>query len=61
MFTDKITGVCTILANDAALSDQPWQTVENCLSIIREGINELRSMQKSVQCHTRKQLEEESR
>jgi len=60
VFTDKITGVCSMLADEVALSDQPWQTVENCLSNVREGINELRSMQKSVQRHTRKQLEEET-
>lgn len=60
VFTDKITGVCAMLDNDVALSEQPWQTVENCLSNVRDGINELRSMQKSVQRHTRKQLEEET-
>lgn len=60
VFTDKLTGVCSMLANDVELSERPWQTVENCLSNVREGINELRSMQKSVQRFTRKQLEEET-
>lgn len=60
VFTDKLTGVCSMLANETSLAEQPWQTVENCLSSVREGINELRSMQKSVQRYTRKQLEEET-
>jgi hypothetical protein len=60
VFTDKLAGVCSMLANEFELSERPWQTVENCLSNVREGINELRSMQKSVQRFTRKQLEEET-
>lgn len=60
VFTDKLTGVCAMLADEAELAERPWQTVENCLSSVREGINELRSMQKSVQRFTRKQLEEET-
>lgn len=60
VFTDKLTGVCSMLADEATLSAHPWQTVENCLSSVREGINELRSMQKSVQRHTRRQLEEDT-
>lgn len=60
VFTDKLTGVCAMLADEATLSEQPWQSVENCLSNVREGLNELRSMQKSVQRYTRKQLEEET-
>lgn len=60
VFTDKITGVCSMLADDASLAEQPWQTIENCLANVRDGVNELRSMQKSVQRHTRRQLEEET-
>lgn len=60
VFTDKLTGVCGMLADEPELSERPWQTVENCLSNVREGINELRSMQKSVQRFTRRQLEEET-
>ncbi|HEY8962449.1 MAG TPA: Wadjet anti-phage system protein JetA family protein, partial [Luteolibacter sp.] len=41
-------------------AERPWQTVENCLSNVREGLIELRSMQKSVQRFTRRQLEEET-
>lgn len=60
VFTDKLTGVCALLANEIELNERPWETVENCLSTVREGINELRSMQKSVQRFTRRQMEEET-
>lgn len=60
VFTDKLTGACAMLADEAELGERPWQTVENALSSVREGLNELRSMQKSVQRFTRKQLEEET-
>lgn len=60
VFTDKLIAVCAMLADETELSERPWQTVENCLSSVREGINELRAMQKSVQRFTRRQLEEET-
>jgi len=60
IFTDKLIAVCAMLADEPELSERPWQTVENCLSNVREGLNELRAMQKSVQRFTRRQLEEET-
>ncbi|MCP5534433.1 MAG: hypothetical protein H7A48_14780 [Akkermansiaceae bacterium] len=60
VFTDKLTGACGQLANETELAERPWETVENCLSTVREGLNELRSMQKSVQRFTRRQMEEET-
>lgn len=60
VFTDKLMAVCVLLANEVEISERPWQTVENCLSNVREGLNELRSMQKSVQRFTRRQLEEDT-
>jgi hypothetical protein len=60
VFTDKLTGVCSLLGNEIELTERPWETVENCLAMVREGLNELRSMQKSVQRFTRRQLEEET-
>lgn len=60
VFTDKLMAVCSLLANEVEISERPWQTVENCLSSVREGLNELRSMQKSVQRFTRRQLEEDT-
>jgi len=60
VFTDKLIAVCAMLADETELTARPWQTVENCLSNVREGLNELRSMQKSVQRFTRRQLEEDT-
>lgn len=60
VFTDKLTGVCALLANEIELTERPWETVENCLAMVREGLNELRTMQKSVQRFTRRQMEEET-
>jgi hypothetical protein len=60
VFTDKLIAVCSLLANEDEISKHPWQTIENCLSNVREGLNELRSMQKSVQRFTRRQLEEDT-
>lgn len=60
VFTDKLIAVCAMLADETELSERPWHTVENCLSSVREGLNELRAMQKSVQRFTRRQLEEET-
>jgi hypothetical protein len=60
VFTDKLTAVCAMLVDEVELSARPWQVVENCLSNVREGLNELRAMQKTVQRFTRRQLEEET-
>jgi hypothetical protein len=60
VFTDKLTGVCAMLANESELGQRPWETVETCLANAREGLNELRAMQKSVQRFTRLQMEEET-
>lgn len=49
-----------MLANEAELTERTWEVVEICLSTVREGLNELRSMQKSVQRFTRRQMEEET-
>ncbi|TLD70209.1 hypothetical protein FEM03_13555 [Phragmitibacter flavus] len=58
VFTDKLLAVCTALHHETQLIDTPWQTVENCLDGTRQGLNELRAMQKSVQRLTQRQLEE---
>jgi len=60
VFTDKLIAVCAMLADEAELIARPWQVVESCLSNVKEGLNELRAMQKSVQRLTRKQLEEDT-
>ncbi|MDB6003713.1 MAG: hypothetical protein JWR15_700 [Prosthecobacter sp.] len=58
VFTDKLTAVCAMLANEPMLIEQPLQTVDVCLANTRQGLGELRTMQKSVQRLTRRQLEE---
>ena len=60
VFTDKLLAVCAMLADETELTLRPWQTVETCLANVKEGISELRSMQKSVQRLTRRQLEEDT-
>ncbi|HYF36216.1 MAG TPA: Wadjet anti-phage system protein JetA family protein [Prosthecobacter sp.] len=60
VFTDKITAVCAMLANEPELIERPLQTVDVCLANTRQGIGELRTMQKSVQRLTRRQLEEDT-
>lgn len=58
VFTDKITAVCAALANEAEIIERPLQTLDVCLANTRQGLGELRTMQKSVQRLTRRQLEE---
>jgi len=60
VFTDKLTAVCAALANEPELIERPLQTVDVCLSNTRQGLGELRTMQKSVQRLTRRQLEEDT-
>ena len=60
VFTDKITAVCAMLANEPELIEHPLQTVDVCLANTRQGLGELRTMQKSVQRLTRRQLEEDT-
>ncbi|MCB1212182.1 MAG: hypothetical protein KDK97_22860, partial [Verrucomicrobiales bacterium] len=60
VFTDKITAVCAALANEAEIIERPLQTLDVCLSNTRQGLGELRTMQKSVQRLTRRQLEEDT-
>jgi hypothetical protein len=57
VFSDSLSGVCAILANSAALAEQPWPQVEACAGGMKKGVSELRSMQKSVERFTRRQLE----
>lgn len=57
VFSDSLSGVCAILANSAALAEQPWPQVEACAGGMKKGVAELRSMQKSVERFTRRQLE----
>lgn len=60
VFTDKLTAVCAMLANEPELIERPLQTVDVCLANTKQGLTELRTMQKSVQRLTRRQLEEDT-
>jgi hypothetical protein len=46
--------------NSAALERQPWEHLENCRKGTQTGLGELRTMQKSVERFTRRQLESRS-
>ena len=56
VFSDKLVNVCTTLMNQDALAEQPWEQVESCVASLQAGLSELRTMEKSIQRHTRQQL-----
>lgn len=60
VFSDSLIGVCSALLNSAALERQPWEHLENCRKGTQTGLSELRTMQKSVERFTRRQLESRS-
>ena len=60
IFSDSLIGVCSALINSAALERQPWEHLENCRKGTQTGLGELRTMQKSVERFTRRQLDSRS-
>ena len=56
VFSDKLLNVCATLANHLALAEDPWPQVESCTASLQTGVAELRSMQKSIERHTKRQL-----
>jgi hypothetical protein len=56
VFSDKLVNVCTTLANQNLLTEQPWAQIESCTENLKTGLAELRSMQKSIERHTKQQL-----
>ncbi len=60
VFSDKLTGACSALQNTDALAAEPWQTLQNCSEAVRLGVQELKAVSKSVERHTRRQLEAKS-
>jgi len=56
VFSDKIVNVCATLANREAIASDPWPQIESCISSLQTGLSELRSMQRSIERHTKKQL-----
>ncbi len=57
VFTDKLQGVCAALANHAALAEAPFVHLENCLTLARGGLSELRGIEKSLKRLTERQRE----
>lgn len=55
-FSDKLVNVCVTLTNDDAMKRDPWAQIEACAANLRTGLDELRSMQKSIERHIRLQV-----
>jgi hypothetical protein len=60
VFSDKLVATCNLLRNSDALQAEPWQTVEQCMENVRHGVQELKGVAKSIERHTRHQLEAQS-
>ena len=54
-FSDKLVATCNLLRS-SALRDEPWQTIESCTENVRQGVQELKTVTKSVERHTQLQL-----
>jgi|GEM_PF-383370 len=57
VFTDKLVGVCAALGNESEMACQPWEHLQTCRDNTRQGIVELRAMQKGVERLIRRQVE----
>ncbi len=62
VFSDKLVNVCATLSqggevNLNALQENPWAQVETCAANLQAGLAELRGVQKSIERHTKQQLE----
>jgi hypothetical protein len=57
VFTDKLQGVCAALANRGAFAESPLAHLDNCLTLARGGLGELRGIEKSLKRLTQRQRE----
>lgn len=57
VFTDKLQGVCAALANQGAFIESPFAHLDNCLTLARGGLGELRGIEKSLKRLTERQRE----
>jgi Family of unknown function (DUF5716) len=57
VFTDKLQGVCAALANQGAFAEAPLAHLDNCLTLARGGLGELRGIEKSLKRLTQRQRE----
>jgi hypothetical protein len=55
VFTDKLQGVCAALANQGAFIESPFAHLDNCLTLARGGLGELRGIEKSLKRLTERQ------
>jgi hypothetical protein len=55
VFTDKLQGVCSALANQGAFAESPLAHLDNCLTLARGGLGELRGIEKSLKRLTQRQ------
>jgi len=55
VFTDKLQGVCAALANQGAFAESPLAHLDNCLTLARGGLGELRGIEKSLKRLTQRQ------
>jgi hypothetical protein len=55
IFTDKLQGVCAALANRGAFAESPLAHLDNCLTLARGGLGELRGIEKSLKRLTERQ------
>ena len=56
VFSDKLINVCVTVCG-SALSEDPWPQLLSCRSLLEDGLKELRLMGKSIERHTRRQLD----
>lgn len=60
VFSDNLVSVCSTLTRRDPTNDpfreEPWQHIESCMSLLNEGIAELRGMHTAIERHTRQQL-----
>jgi hypothetical protein len=55
-FTDKLQIACFSLMNAESFADDPWGQLSACIENVKQGLQELRGMQKNVEQMTKRQL-----
>lgn len=55
IFTDKLQGVCSILANERDFEEDPTAHLRTCIDLAKQGLAELRGIEKSLKRFTERQ------
>ena len=55
VFTDKLQGVCSMLANERDFEEEPMERLRICMDLARQGLAELRGIEKSLKRFTERQ------